>query len=223
MQAVKQLHPSCHRLDPDLVENARTYEWQCMNCKSCAVCGDAGQDDKMLFCDSCDRGYHTFCVGLNELPKGRWVCKLCGVCASCGTTAPGPSPDSKWRHEYAKNPKSGKRTFVQTLCMSCSTLFRKGHFCPACMVGTGRAYFAHLAAHLAALMPPLLHEAVHHSIFWSAVACPCIEHLFECSGDRLSTGPMIVTFPWCAATLATVGFTQSVTISTKRGQEPTCT
>ena len=26
--------------------------------------------DKMLFCDSCDRGYHTFCVGLAALPKG---------------------------------------------------------------------------------------------------------------------------------------------------------
>ena len=27
--------------------------------------------DKMLFCDSCDRGYHTFCVGLAALPKGK--------------------------------------------------------------------------------------------------------------------------------------------------------
>lgn len=32
----------------------------------------------MLFCDRCDRGYHTFCVGLAELPSGRWVCpKFC--------------------------------------------------------------------------------------------------------------------------------------------------
>lgn len=32
----------------------------------------------MLFCDRCDRGYHTFCVGLSELPSGRWVCpKFC--------------------------------------------------------------------------------------------------------------------------------------------------
>lgn len=23
-----------------------------------------------MFCDECDRGYHTFCVGLTELPTG---------------------------------------------------------------------------------------------------------------------------------------------------------
>ena len=28
------------------------------------------EKDKMLFCDSCDRGYHTFCVDLAALPKG---------------------------------------------------------------------------------------------------------------------------------------------------------
>ncbi len=31
----------------------------------------------MLFCDRCDRGYHTFCVGLKNLPRGRWMCKSC--------------------------------------------------------------------------------------------------------------------------------------------------
>ena len=28
----------------------------------------------MLFCDLCDRGYHSYCVGLDEIPSGRWHC-----------------------------------------------------------------------------------------------------------------------------------------------------
>lgn len=24
-----------------------------------------------MFCDDCDRGYHTFCLGLHALPKGK--------------------------------------------------------------------------------------------------------------------------------------------------------
>lgn len=33
--------------------------------------------DKMLFCDHCDRGFHTFCVGLEAIPNGRWECPSC--------------------------------------------------------------------------------------------------------------------------------------------------
>ena len=28
--------------------------------------------DKMLFCDECDRGYHSFCVGLKQIPVGKF-------------------------------------------------------------------------------------------------------------------------------------------------------
>ena len=31
----------------------------------------------MMFCDACDRGYHTFCIGLTRIPSGRWECKKC--------------------------------------------------------------------------------------------------------------------------------------------------
>jgi hypothetical protein len=26
----------------------------------------------MLLCDRCDDGYHTFCVGLEDIPQGEW-------------------------------------------------------------------------------------------------------------------------------------------------------
>ena len=42
-----------------------------------------------MFCDHCDRGYHTFCVGLKEIPAGRWECPSCAP----AVTAP-PKPKS---------------------------------------------------------------------------------------------------------------------------------
>lgn len=30
-----------------------------------------------MFCDRCDRGYHTFCVGVKTIPTGRWDCPTC--------------------------------------------------------------------------------------------------------------------------------------------------
>lgn len=31
----------------------------------------------MMFCDRCDRGFHTYCVGLGEVPSGSWLCTEC--------------------------------------------------------------------------------------------------------------------------------------------------
>ncbi len=33
----------------------------------------------MVFCDDCDRGYHSFCVGLAEVPSGKNLMVAC-VC-----------------------------------------------------------------------------------------------------------------------------------------------
>lgn len=49
----------------------KTYPWQCMECKTCIVCGQPHHEEEMMFCDVCDRGYHTFCVGLSALPSGK--------------------------------------------------------------------------------------------------------------------------------------------------------
>ncbi|PIK35432.1 putative PHD finger protein 10-like [Apostichopus japonicus] len=70
-------HPSCLEMSAALVCAIKTYPWQCMECKTCTLCGDPTHEDKMMFCDECDRGYHTFCVGLTELPTGLWACASC--------------------------------------------------------------------------------------------------------------------------------------------------
>ncbi|KAL5474775.1 hypothetical protein EMCRGX_G026784 [Ephydatia muelleri] len=128
-------HPSCLNLTPKVATIAKTYPWQCLECKMCQVCGDGGQEESMVFCDECDRGYHSFCVNLNGIPSGLWLCRVCGSCANCGSKSPGSEVGSKWKHEYHGNK------FFRTLCMQCSRQYRSGHFCPLCVktLGTSEA------------------------------------------------------------------------------------
>lgn len=72
-------HPNCLELNPSLVnwQCIMQYDWQCMECKRCTKCNNPHDEDKMMFCDRCDRGYHTYCVGLKEVPTGTWLCKTC--------------------------------------------------------------------------------------------------------------------------------------------------
>ncbi|KAJ4935106.1 hypothetical protein JOQ06_016642, partial [Pogonophryne albipinna] len=52
----------------------RTYRWQCIECKSCSLCGTSENDDQLLFCDDCDRGYHMYCLSppMSEPPEGMY-------------------------------------------------------------------------------------------------------------------------------------------------------
>lgn len=72
-------HPNCLELNPTLVnwQCIMQYDWQCMECKKCTKCNNPHDEDKMMFCDRCDRGYHTYCIGLKEVPNGTWLCKSC--------------------------------------------------------------------------------------------------------------------------------------------------
>lgn len=72
-------HPACLELNPALVdwECIRAYDWQCMECKRCSRCHRTQDEDKMMFCDRCDRGFHTYCVGLGDVPSGSWLCTEC--------------------------------------------------------------------------------------------------------------------------------------------------
>ena len=43
----------------------------------CDVCRRGDDEASLLLCDACDIGAHTFCVGLESVPRGRWFCELC--------------------------------------------------------------------------------------------------------------------------------------------------
>jgi hypothetical protein len=75
-------HPNCLELNPKLVnwQCIRQYAWECMECKKCSKCSSAHDDEKMMFCDRCDRGFHTYCVNVDQVPEGSWLCKACTEC-----------------------------------------------------------------------------------------------------------------------------------------------
>ncbi|XP_048378698.1 histone acetyltransferase KAT6A-like isoform X1 [Stegostoma tigrinum] len=73
-------HPSCLKFSPELTARVKALRWQCIECKTCSTCRDQGKNaDNMLFCDSCDRGFHMECCDppLTRMPKGMWVCQIC--------------------------------------------------------------------------------------------------------------------------------------------------
>uniref|UniRef100_G3NBY5 histone acetyltransferase n=1 Tax=Gasterosteus aculeatus aculeatus TaxID=481459 RepID=G3NBY5_GASAC len=73
-------HPSCLKFSPELTSNVKRLRWQCIECKTCSSCRRQGKNaDEMLFCDSCDRGFHMECCDppLSRMPKGTWICQVC--------------------------------------------------------------------------------------------------------------------------------------------------
>ncbi|XP_064621408.1 zinc finger protein ubi-d4-like isoform X3 [Lineus longissimus] len=72
-------HPSCLQFTQNMIISVKKYPWQCIECKSCGLCGTSDNDDQLLFCDDCDRGYHMYCLKppLSEPPEGSWSCHLC--------------------------------------------------------------------------------------------------------------------------------------------------
>lgn len=47
----------------------------------CHICGLETDEVKMLICDGCDKGYHTYCMTpkISKIPKGKWFCEACLV------------------------------------------------------------------------------------------------------------------------------------------------
>lgn len=44
----------------------------------CEMCSNGEDEDQLLLCDSCDRGYHMYCIGLAHIPEIEyWYCTYC--------------------------------------------------------------------------------------------------------------------------------------------------
>ncbi|XP_055599496.1 uncharacterized protein LOC129748778 [Uranotaenia lowii] len=66
---------------------------------NCQFCQSGEQEDKLLLCDGCDRGYHTYCFKpiMDKIPDGDWYCYECKnkatgdrKCIVCGGMRPPP-------------------------------------------------------------------------------------------------------------------------------------
>ncbi|GAA5971616.1 hypothetical protein JCM11641_000663 [Rhodosporidiobolus odoratus] len=101
-------HPTCLEWDDwGMVKRVRGYAWLCQECKRCEVCDDKGDDDDILFCDSCDRGWHRLCLSpaLHSIPRGKWTCPTCVSTSSF--SAPLALEDGKRRERRQVNPSRG--------------------------------------------------------------------------------------------------------------------
>src|ERR1700749_1474509 len=45
----------------------------------CQACGEDDNEDVLMYCDGCQKMWHTYCVGLQEVPYGHWFCDHCRV------------------------------------------------------------------------------------------------------------------------------------------------
>lgn len=45
----------------------------------CELCNGGHHEEKIILCDSCDKGYHMFCLSppLVDVPNGEWNCPRC--------------------------------------------------------------------------------------------------------------------------------------------------
>jgi hypothetical protein len=43
----------------------------------CQNCGEDDNEDVLMFCDGCQKMWHTYCVGLEDVPYGAWFCDNC--------------------------------------------------------------------------------------------------------------------------------------------------
>lgn len=56
-----------------------------MNCKFCEICSSATQEAYLLYCDVCDKAFHSFCLNppVKTIPKCQWKCHECFSCSKC--------------------------------------------------------------------------------------------------------------------------------------------
>lgn len=43
----------------------------------CQACGEDDNENLLMFCDGCNKLWHTYCVDLQEVPYGHWFCDGC--------------------------------------------------------------------------------------------------------------------------------------------------
>lgn len=72
-------HFTCLQLPAHVIELAMRYSWQCIECKTCWLCGSSEQESQMAFCSDCDRTFHIDClpVPLSRVPTSQWSCDIC--------------------------------------------------------------------------------------------------------------------------------------------------
>ncbi|KAK3577242.1 hypothetical protein CHS0354_030523 [Potamilus streckersoni] len=74
----------------------------------CEVCRspDSEENNEMVFCDGCDICVHQACYGIQKVPEGSWLCRICALgikptcilCPKTGGAMKSTRSGTKWAH-----------------------------------------------------------------------------------------------------------------------------
>ncbi|GMK57631.1 hypothetical protein CspeluHIS016_0404650 [Cutaneotrichosporon spelunceum] len=124
-------HPICLGFThPKIKKKIMSYPWCCIECKPCETCRSQGDDNRLLFCDGCDRGWHSYCLvpyvfefvladeirPLKGPPQGVWYCNTCAVDFKGNkktSTSPAPKTSTP-APKAAASSRKGKERAVAT-------------------------------------------------------------------------------------------------------------
>ena len=108
-----------------LNEFNKLLEWEKSIMKViCQICNCDDNEDKLLLCDNCDKGNHTYCFKpvLDQIPEGDWYCFVCigkrnteNICCVCGS--------SEQFSPYSENEYTTTTTTDLNKCEKCSKSF----------------------------------------------------------------------------------------------------
>ncbi|XP_043227858.1 bromodomain adjacent to zinc finger domain protein 2B-like isoform X5 [Amphibalanus amphitrite] len=75
------------------LEMSVAWDKSIMKAQNCQFCTSGDHEEKLLLCDGCDKGYHTYCFkpAMDTIPDGDWYCFECvnkatgeRACVVCG-------------------------------------------------------------------------------------------------------------------------------------------
>ena len=46
---------------------------------ACQRCGESDNEDILMYCDGCGKLWHTYCVGMDDVPYASWFCESCAA------------------------------------------------------------------------------------------------------------------------------------------------
>jgi hypothetical protein len=111
------------------IELIKQYKWKCQNCKFCECCKQNTNDNLLLYCDSCDRALHTYCldVKLAVVPESGWKCLTCFKCLTCGT-------NKYYQPNFPLKKEKDYSIFTRNFnhCFECGLIMFKQSYCYKC-------------------------------------------------------------------------------------------
>jgi hypothetical protein len=118
-KCTRTFHAGCADppLRPDLVTR---FNWCCLECKTCSVCGKLREESHVLICDACDRVFHSKCLKVST--SGSFLCQDCANCRTCGKFLDFPYAETnpQWFKGYR-------------FCAECYQRVQDRHYCPVCV------------------------------------------------------------------------------------------